>query len=378
MPGLVNNTNILNANNQFIQSQNDIEAALLAGSEITSEQLRIMGLWHPYLKYLQYLQAIAEQSPAGGRVGVIPGTFQGDNEIYLSEKCIVSNWIYKSLYDTFNWWDTRSVWEIATMSSSGIITLLMGGLGIAIAGTATLPVGIALLLPSIAIGIVMAASFNPGAIADAIEDKKEEIVRCLYNSVTLELSLLPQILPGAQISNIASDVCTIIEETYDLGETVEKQLVGTIIDWYAMTALFRDSTEWPTAWQNGAPANPVVCGETPSEDCIEGSAQLEAFPSWVWGDPNLLDNGVFQTGQTTAEWDGSVYKVLFRSVLGNPISFTINSISTPSIDFTIHQCDGTYEDRNEVLASEFPITILDALEVHLARVSSAFTVSLEF
>ena len=375
MPGLINNTNILNANNQFIQSQNDIEAALLAGSEITSEQLRIMGLWHPYLKYLKYLQSIAEQGPLAGpgeRV-TFPGEFQGDNEIYISEKCIAANWVYQILWDTFDWLGDKT-WDKAAVKTSAFISLLSGALGVGFAG-ASLPVVVVAALPFLAVNYLISdVMFDPDEVLEAIEDNKEAIIRSMYNAVSLDLVELQLTLPITRLSNISEAVVEIIKPDYPLS-VIEQQLIGLIIDYWSLTALFKDSISWPSKWQAGPPSNPVVCGQV---DCIAGNAQLEQFPSWVWGSPSLLDNGEFISGQTTAEWDGAVYKVLFRSVLGNPISFTINSISTPSIDFTIHQCDGTYEDRNEVLASEFPITILDALEVHLARVSSAFTVSLEF
>jgi hypothetical protein len=403
MPGSTINTTILTASNQLIKSQNDIETAIVAvetailagNQEVTGEAITAIETailagneelatlatmvdpvieYHPYLRYLQYLQMIAERQSTGGG-GTIPGTFGGDNQTYLSSKCIAANWIWQKIWDCFDWLSDHHFWEGAGVLLSafvgGIEATFVAALGL---GTvATLGPAALLAIPSIGLAWFLGTAVDVDAVISALETHKSDIIQSIYSAVSLDLVELQLTLPLSRLSNISEDVVEIINQTYPLS-VVEQQIIGLIIDYYAMTALFKDQSSWPTKWQAGPPTGAVTCGEVA---CIELDSLLE-YPLWNYGTPSLLVGGEFIDGQTTAQWDSQVYKVLFRSVLGNPISFSIDAISTPSIDIYVHHCDGTFSEQNEVLAAAFPMTILDALEVHLIRTSSVFTVTLGF
>jgi len=406
MPGSTINTTILTASNQLIKSQNDIETAIVAvetailagNQEVTGEAITAIETailagneelatlatmvdpvieYHPYLRYLQYLQMIAERQSTGGG-GTIPGTFGGDNQTYLSSKCIAANWIWQKIWDCFDWLSDHHFWEgagvLLSAFAGGIEAMFVAALGL---GTvATLGPAALLAIPSIGLAWFLGTAVDVDAVISALETHKSDIIQSIYSAVSLDLVELQLTLPLSRLSNISEDVVEIINQTYPLS-VVEQQIIGLVIDYYAMTALFKDQSSWPTKWQAGPPTGAVTCGEVA---CIAGGAiSLGDVPMWNYGTPNLLVGGEFTDGQTTAQWEGMCYKVKFQSVLGNPISFSIDAISTPSIDnITVHHCDGTMSQQNEVLAAAFPMTILDALEVHLISTSSAFTATLDF
>ena len=343
MPGSILNANILNANNQFIQSQNDIETAItaietaiLAGNQELNGAAGPVIEWHPYLKYLKYLQMIAENKLSGGAGGTVPGTFGGDNSVYLSDKCVASNWTYQTVYNFFNWCDQHNAEEIVNATASGGIGILSAGLAATIVGITAWEVAI-MAIPAVVVGIILASQFNAGAVLDALEENKADIIKSLYNSVTLELSILPVFLPGAQISNISNDVTDIIDQSYTLSETVEKQLVGLIIDYCAVMYLFKERSHWPTKWQAGPPDNPVVC------------AQQTYTDEWIYGTPTLLPPFALDAS-VTAENIARAWLIEFTTS-GRYVSFSPSELAENQTITATYRRAGDTSDRTRLITS---------------------------
>jgi len=343
MPGLTDNDRVTEALNQLIAAVNDVSMQLTALSGKIDTNLPAMVEWQEYLKYLEQ---IAERI---GDVGSIQSdnNFSGDwsNPDIITGKCRVSN----ALFDHILYCCSDPGEKIQDIGQDNA--------------------GILLILVTFFTDKVLSISYGDySAFIKAV------------SVGTLDLDNLCTKLTSAK-SNIISDIYlattgSAVKQAFwdNLTLTIPQTLwLGALLLPSGVTSSVLDERYW-YSWAD--PENPISCGASPSSGCVNPNDRvLTTF--WGFG-TSLLINGNFVSGNSTGAWDYVIYHIVF-GCMDDPIgTMTINSITTPSIDYLVETCDGTEYQVNECLAAQFPKTFHDVVYVSLARTSSNFTVSLSF
>lgn len=349
MPGLINNTTILTADNQLIKSQNDIETAITAISAthasllaaITTMNTRLEYLenltYQSSLVYLKYLEQIANKSAVS-----IGGSYSfADETEELSFRCKASNLIWQGLREMFNNLSVVGVIEIAR--DNGVLDaaeLMLGAItgvaGLVALASASSVVGIPIAFPALVIGaetglMGLAVHFFNTSLADIdfnafgglvskLDSKKSDFIFAIYNSKDNESGYNAAIASLGILNQTESYIIHYLFKPSDL-------------------LVLKSNSELPD------PTNPVICtGQTYTDE-------------WIYGTPNML-LPIPSHGDVTSQNIGGVELIKFTTI-GRYVSFNWDWTGTlPESTITAtYRREGDTTDRLLVLTRESGLTV---------------------
>lgn len=340
MPGLINNTTILTADNQLIKSQNDIETAITAISATHASLLTAITTMNTRLEYLEnlthqsnlvylkYLEQIANKSAVS-----IGGSYSfADEGEELSFRCKASNLIWQGLREMFNNLSVIGVIEIAR--DEGVLDaaeLMLGAIagvaGLVALASATSIIGAPIAFPAAVITgetslLGLAVHFFNTSLADIdfnafgglvskLDSKKSDFIFAIYNSKDNESGYNAAIASLGTLNQTESYIIHYLFKPSDL-------------------LVLKSNGELPD------PTNPVICA---------GQTYID---EWIYGTPTLLPPMAL-TGNVTAQNVAGVW-LIECTLSGRYAVFSLGEgLTEGQIITATYRCEGDTSDRTRII-----------------------------